>query len=250
MRLEKEVNNMDKKISSAGGQARALIQKEEAKQRIDEYNKTPNLCNYCGNPIVVPYGKKLRQTKIKKFCSKSCAAKFNNCQGDRARLKPNIDNFSDDEILEFYTTSENFLEFSQKLGYKSEAKRLRKYIAQKLLELGLDTEKIYKKFSISGCTKKELFSRYQQWQTARSAIQRDARCTYDNSDKPKQCIVCGYNKHYEVAHIKAVSDFTDDALISEINDIDNLIALCPNHHWEYDNENLDLNIYSSTQQND
>ena len=241
---------MDKKISSAGGKARAIIQKEEAKQRIDEYNKAPNLCKYCGNPIVAPYGKKLRETKIKKFCSQSCAAKFNNHQEGRAHLKPNIYNFSDDEILEFYNTSEDFLEFSQKLGYKSEAKRSRKSIAQKLLELGLDVEKIYQRFSISDCTKKELFSRYQQWQTARSAIQKDARCTYGNSEKPKQCIVCGYNKHYEVAHIKAVSYFTDDALISEINDIDNLIALCPNHHWEYDNENFDLSIYLNTQQND
>lgn len=241
---------MDKKISSAGGKARAIIQKEEAKQRIDEYNKTPNLCKYCGGPIIAPYDKKLRETKNKKFCSRGCAAKFNNRQGNREHLKPNIYNFSDYEILEFYNTSKNFLEFSQKLGYKAEAKYSKKTILQKLLELGLDIEKFYKKFSISSFTKKELFDRYKQWQTARSIIRKDAKCIYDNSEKPKQCVVCGYNKHYEVAHIKAVSDFTDDALISEINDIDNLIALCPNHHWEFDNDNLDISIYFNTQQND
>lgn len=43
-----------------------------------------------------------------------------------------------------------------------------------------------------------------------------------------------------MCHIRAVSDFSDDALISEINDISNLIALCPNHHYEYDAGILDL----------
>lgn len=39
----------------------------------------------------------------------------------------------------------------------------------------------------------------------------------------------------EIAHIKAVSEFEESSTIAEINSIDNLIALCPNHHWEYDN---------------
>lgn len=35
---------------------------------------------------------------------------------------------------------------------------------------------------------------------------------------------------------KATSDFDDDVLIKEINNINNLIGLCPNHHWEFDND--------------
>ena len=38
-------------------------------------------------------------------------------------------------------------------------------------------------------------------------------------------------------------DFDDNNTIAEINDISNLIGLCPNHHWEYDNGLLDLNFY-------
>ena len=30
---------------------------------------------------------------------------------------------------------------------------------------------------------------------------------------------------------------------AKINNIDNLIALCPNHHWEYDNNGLDISPY-------
>ena len=92
-------------------------------------------------------------------------------------------------------------------------------------------------------TKGELFNRYTQWQTARSTIQKNAKKIYDLSNKPKQCVVCGYDKYYEVAHIKAVSDFDDNTLITEINNIDNLIALCPNHHWEYDNADFDITPY-------
>ena len=50
----------------------------------------------------------------------------------------------------------------------------------------------------------------------------------------------GYDKHYEVCHIKAVSDFSEDTPITVINHIDNLVALCPNHHWEFDNGLLDI----------
>jgi len=48
------------------------------------------------------------------------------------------------------------------------------------------------------------------------------------------CELCGYNKHVEIAHKKAISTFEGDTLISVINSKENLMALCPNCHWEYD----------------
>lgn len=54
------------------------------------------------------------------------------------------------------------------------------------------------------------------------------------------CIVCGYTKHTQLAHVKAIHDFSDGATIGEINAKDNIIPLCPNHHWEYDHDLLDL----------
>lgn len=50
------------------------------------------------------------------------------------------------------------------------------------------------------------------------------------------CTECGYSKHVEVAHIKPVSSFTDDTLISVINHPSNLKVLCPNCHWEFDHQ--------------
>lgn len=52
------------------------------------------------------------------------------------------------------------------------------------------------------------------------------------------CQVCGYNKHVEVCHIKPISKFDHSSLISEINHPDNLYILCPNCHWEFDNNIL------------
>lgn len=244
----------NKKISSSGGKARAKIQKQETKDRIDEYNKNPNICLNCNSPILAPYSKPLRDTKVKKFCCLSCATSFNN-RGKIKNPKGNngqnnkatiIDNLSDEQIIDAFNTSDNLKEFSLKLGYKTAVQKNNKSMIKRLELLNLDIEEIIykeKKKIIYEQTKEDIFERRSNWQSARSAIQRDARKIYQNSDKPKKCIVCGYDKHYEVAHIKAVSEFNDDTFISEINDINNLIALCPNHHWEYDNIGLDISMY-------
>lgn len=89
-------------------------------------------------------------------------------------------------------------------------------------------------------TKGDIFNKYKSWQSARSRIQKIARVIYNNN-KEYKCIICGYNKHIEVAHIKAVSTFEDTALIlEEVNSINNMIGLCPTHHWEYDAGLLDI----------
>ena len=67
-----------------------------------------------------------------------------------------------------------------------------------------------------------------------------ARKKYLKSDKPKQCFVCNYDYHFDICHIKDVHQYHDDALIREVNHIDNLVALCKNHHWEFDNGYLSI----------
>ena len=49
------------------------------------------------------------------------------------------------------------------------------------------------------------------------------------------CRKCGYDKHVELAHVRPVSEFTDDELLRDVNSEDNVIPLCPNCHWEFDN---------------
>lgn len=50
---------------------------------------------------------------------------------------------------------------------------------------------------------------------------------------------CGYSKHVETAHRRGVADFPNTALVSEINDLANLVGLCPTHHWEFDHKKLE-----------
>lgn len=231
---------------SAGGKARAIIQKQEAKQRIDEYNQNPNICKFCNKPLIAPYGKRLNETLKKQFCSLSCASKFNN----KNKINNNNNNISiinqksDEEIIKAFYDSSTISEFGYKLGYTYRIKKS-KVLIDRLESLGLDINDIdgTRIRQVENLTKKEIFDKYDNWQTARSTIQKYAKINYENSNKPKKCIVCGYDKHYEVAHIKAVSDFDDNVLISDIDNIDNLIALCPNHHWEYDNTNFDIKSY-------
>lgn len=58
--------------------------------------------------------------------------------------------------------------------------------------------------------------------------------------KNKSCANCGYNKHIEICHIKPIHTFSDDAKLKDINSPNNLIPLCPNCHWEFDNGLLKL----------
>jgi hypothetical protein len=58
--------------------------------------------------------------------------------------------------------------------------------------------------------------------------------------RSKPCANCGYDKHVELCHIKPIREFSLTSKIKDINSYDNLIQLCPNCHWEFDNGLLSL----------
>lgn len=70
--------------------------------------------------------------------------------------------------------------------------------------------------------------------SAFALIRNRARRMYDNVINGG-CKICGYSKHVEVCHIKPISKFDGECKISEINSENNIVILCPNHHWEFDN---------------
>ncbi len=88
---------------------------------------------------------------------------------------------------------------------------------------------------ILNITKRELLDRHGVYYKFRAVIRKHAHYVYNKNNGHSACKICGYDKHVEVCHIKSVSSFNEDALVSEINDVNNLIGLCPNHHWEFDN---------------
>ena len=75
-------------------------------------------------------------------------------------------------------------------------------------------------------------STYQRhrYQKIRAHAHRIARI----SKLSKSCAVCGYEKHTELAHRKAISSFPKTSKIELVNVVSNLVFLCPTHHWELD----------------
>ena len=73
-----------------------------------------------------------------------------------------------------------------------------------------------------------------------TGIRGNAHTIYKRSGKPKVCAICGYSKHIEICHIKDIAEFSLNTPIAEINSPNNLVALCPNHHWEFDHDLLQV----------
>lgn len=70
-----------------------------------------------------------------------------------------------------------------------------------------------------------------------SCIREHARRTAFKENPTPRCFNCGYSKHVEVCHIKGIMEFSLESTVGEINNISNLVCLCPNCHWEFDHDN-------------
>lgn len=173
----------------------------------EEYEKNPKLCLECGKPILCN-GNLVAEALKRKFCSQSCSAKYNN----KRRVKKTY--------------------YCKKCG----------------VELGQGFEKFKGKTLCDSCHPNKV-----DWSTVtygetkskrnyqvHSRIRELARKKYYEANPILKCTNCGYDKHVEVCHKKAINSFDDSVTIAKINDIDNLIGLCPNCHWEYDNGLLKL----------
>lgn len=182
------------------------------------------------------------------FCSRSCAATYNNSVFvKRGCKRVNKGQYEQIKLCKRFNKQQckRILGIIEKYGISKLSKRLRtsnNTLRKNFKEhFGRDfiIPKKQNRNNISvkylQLTKKELFSTRKNWQSARSGLQRRSRNNYINSGKPNCCKICGYDTHIEVAHIKAVSEFDDNDTVAQMTDPDNLVALCPNHHWEFDN---------------
>ncbi len=142
----------------------------------------------------------------RKFCGRNCSTAYNNTKGPN-RQRPRS------------TCAECGKPVSTSRKYCSYCWEQIQQLAIDKLTLTLDDLTVY------GGRKPDVYSL--------------ARKVYKDSGLSRSCLICGYAVHVEIAHIKAVASFAGDTLMSEINCIDNLMALCRNHHWEYDNKILE-----------
>lgn len=78
-------------------------------------------------------------------------------------------------------------------------------------------------------TLEEYYSKLGKY-AAKKRLRSMSRKKYLESNKPKQCAICGFSNFFEVHHIISICDFSLDTPISEIVHLNNLQALCPTCH--------------------
>lgn len=158
------------------------------------------VCNSCGQQAKKTTTEVKRSKSGKMYCSRSCAAKTNNRQYPKRKMEG---------LCKCGKPTHKFLTY-----------------CSNCYQIGLIDDKTYGE--LKGITK------YQK----NSRIRGHARKKYLKSNLPKSCILCEYSTHIDICHVKDISSFPNESLIKEINDLKNLIALCKNHHWEFDNDLL------------
>lgn len=165
-------------------------------------------CNNCNKS----FKKENSQIKISKthYCTRSCAAKKNNSLPKRTRKQRSCKHCNKD-ITE--------LPYARVVCEKCKVDKPYKLKSQILAE-------------------KRTVAELKTMSEGKSRPWTDIVRSFSRSWFPsagKQCLNCGYDKHVELCHIRPISDFPDDTIITDINNLDNIIYLCPNCHWELDN---------------
>ena len=182
-------------------------------QAIKKYYESPNYCLHCHKIIEIKENQKVSEARHKRFCNSSCYGFYTNKNTCRNHHKK----------IRLCRVCLTIIEGKGK--YCSGCREIILYRNRSHFEKR---------------TKGELFASRKNWQSARSGIVKHANSIYAASGQPRRCCICGYDKHFQVAHRRPVSDFPDEALIGDINNIRNLMPLCPNHHWERDHGQLML----------
>lgn len=153
-----------------------------------------------------------------KFCSRSCSATYNNTGKRKATGKYLEDKCSKCGIHLNKTKHDDH----RKLCPSCKLTRKDEYLCLTLNEYQ---------------TRLSVQDKHPSWVNAN--IRNFARSWYKHLTK-LPCAKCGYMKHVELCHKKPLSSFPKTATIGEVNSVDNIIQLCPNCHWEFDNGLFDL----------
>jgi hypothetical protein len=150
------------------------------------------------------------ETKNPKFCCRTCAAIYNNKKSPKRKLTRLCSCLDCKSIVRNYRSSRCETHYQEYLKCKKDS----------ILETTIGEYRDRNKLLHSSST--------------HAHIRGLARSWFKELTK-KPCAACGYNKHVELCHIKAMASFTEDSLIKEVNNKDNIVQLCPNCHWEFDN---------------
>ena len=152
-----------------------------------------------------------KKTSNPKFCSRSCAASYNNKKHPKRTIEKKCKH-CDNKVRNWRSTLCEDCYQERRVDYKN--KTIGEYRNRP---------------SVKG--------KHPSW--LHSHVRNFARSWLKHLTK-QPCVNCGYDKHVELCHIKPVSSFSDDTLLGEVNSPRNVVPLCRNCHWEFDHKLLDL----------
>jgi hypothetical protein len=162
-------------------------------------------CAFCKNKFM----RKGHQNKSENcFCSRSCSNSFNNIKYPK-RHKSNKCKFCG-------TLIESVVMFCEECIKNGKHVKGGKFLLNRTLKDAINNYKGPSKFN---------------------GVREHARNITKDITK---CSICGYSHHVETCHIKPISSFDLDEKLSIVNNSDNLVVLCRNHHWELDHGILKL----------
>lgn len=144
------------------------------------------------------------KNKNSSFCSKACSITFNNkSRGvDRSAIK----------------CKECGSEFNRNSDFCSTSCRMTHQM---------------KNITVGELAKYEDQNRYR-------AIRDRCSSYYKVVGRPSSCQRCGYSLFIENCHIRDIKDFSEWESVWECNRPENIVFLCKNCHWEFDNGLLSL----------
>ena len=235
MEVKFEMTLSHQEISVLGGKAAGKLSHQ---QSMDRYLENPNYCKECGKPILPNPGQKkaVAEARRKVFCNSSCAAAYNNRKVPKRKAVTQGLCQRCDSIIH-HTRLRNG-GYTRKRFCDQCLSLIRSEAAGRGTERKIENHLCNSK--IGDYTKDELRGMSLYYNYFGSRVGSHARKIYERSGKPKVCAACGYSYHVDICHIKDISKFEGTALIREINDLSNLVALCKNHHEEFDDGFLKL----------
>lgn len=149
-------------------------------------------------------------TKNPKYCSRSCAAQHINVIFPKRKTKKKCTKCGDPVKSYRHTLCINhWNEYQSNRGLAARSVTLKE---------------LWNKSSVKG--------KHLSW---KNVMVRNFANTDFKHLKELPCACCGYDLHVELAHRRPVSDFPETATILEVNHKDNVVQLCRNCHWEFDN---------------
>jgi hypothetical protein len=169
-------------------------------------------CEYCGKEKKILKSEFLKSKNKKFFCNHSCAASYNNSSRNS------------DISWEYNENGKT------KRGYNiCPVCGNKKYYTSEMCQKCRNKEKK----QIQNFTLGHYIDGKTHLATKCNEIRKDARRKLEESNIEKVCAFCKnheFDEILEAHHLKGILEHDSNVLIKEINDISNLVWLCPNHH--------------------